>query len=84
LDADVKDHEPRRALLGGDDGLEIIRPLIAQGFSFLKPGGQMMLEIGYRQANAVRDLFASNGFIDIEIRQDFGGHDRMIAARKGQ
>jgi release factor glutamine methyltransferase len=84
LDADVKDHEPRRALLGGDDGLEIIRPLIAQGFSFLKPGGQMILEIGYRQADAVRELFKSNGFIDIEIRQDFGGHDRMIAARKGQ
>jgi release factor glutamine methyltransferase len=84
LEADVKDHEPRLALLAGDDGLDVIRPLITDGFHFLKPGGWLMLEMGYKQSQAVKKLFEENGFIDIEIRQDFGGHDRMIAARKGK
>jgi release factor glutamine methyltransferase len=79
----VKNHEPRQALLAGEDGLDVIRPLIADSRRFLKPGGCLMLEIGYRQGHAVTALLRTHGYDDIEIRKDFSGHDRMVAARRG-
>jgi len=81
LMADVKKHEPRTALVGGADGLDIIRPLIRGAKPFLKRGGRLLLEIGYRQADVLREELSANGFSDIHIRKDFAGHDRLVAAR---
>ena len=74
--------EPPSALVAGDDGLDDIRLLVTEGFKRLNPGGWMLLEHGYDQGDAVRDLFARAGWLNIETRKDYGGNDRMTLARK--
>ncbi|PSF15076.1 peptide chain release factor N(5)-glutamine methyltransferase [Marinobacter shengliensis] len=74
--------EPPSALVAGDDGLDDIRLLVTEGFKRLNPGGWMLLEHGYDQGDAVRDLFAKAGWLNIETRKDYGGNDRMTLARK--
>lgn len=74
--------EPSSALVAGDDGLDDIRLLVTEGFKRLNPGGWMLLEHGYDQGDAVRDLFARGGWLNIETRKDYGGNDRMTLARK--
>lgn len=74
--------EPSSALVAGDDGLDDIRLLVTEGFKRLNPGGWMLLEHGYDQGDAVRDLFARAGWLNIETRKDYGGNDRMTLARK--
>jgi release factor glutamine methyltransferase len=83
LDRNVKEYEPQRALLAGDDGLDVLRRVIQQTDAFLKPAGALMLEIGYQQASAVTDLIRQTGqFHDFEVHKDFQGHDRVVVARK--
>ncbi len=74
--------EPESALVAGEDGLDDIRLLVTQGLNWLNPNGWMLLEHGYDQGDAVRDLFAKAGWRNIETRQDYGGNDRMTLARK--
>ncbi|MDX5441661.1 MAG: peptide chain release factor N(5)-glutamine methyltransferase [Alteromonadaceae bacterium] len=74
--------EPSSALVAGDDGLDDIRLLVTEGFKRLNPGGWMLLEHGYDQGDAVRDLFARVGWLNIETRKDYGGNDRITLARK--
>ncbi|WP_372966502.1 peptide chain release factor N(5)-glutamine methyltransferase [Marinobacter sp.] len=73
--------EPSSALVAGDDGLDDIRLLVIQGLNRLNAGGWMLLEHGYDQGEAVRDLFASAGWLNIETRKDYGGNDRMTFAQ---
>lgn len=81
LDKNVKDYEPRQALYGGSEGLDIISKVIGQAPSFLKAGGAVMLEIGYGQGQAVRGLFDAAGcFADIKIEKDFHNNDRIASA----
>ncbi|WP_262492557.1 peptide chain release factor N(5)-glutamine methyltransferase [Marinobacter sp. AL4B] len=74
--------EPASALVAGNDGLDDIRLLVTQGLGWLNAGGWMMLEHGYDQGDAVRDLFTQAGWRNIETRKDYGGNDRMTLARK--
>lgn len=74
--------EPSSALVAGDDGLDDIRLLVTEGLKRLNPEGWMLLEHGYDQGEAVRDLFAAAGWRNIETRKDYGGNDRMTLARK--
>ena len=74
--------EPASALVAGDDGLDDIRLLVTQGLAWLNGDGWMMLEHGYDQGEAVRELFACAGWRNIETRKDYGGNDRMTLARK--
>ncbi|MBI2438357.1 MAG: peptide chain release factor N(5)-glutamine methyltransferase [Lentisphaerae bacterium] len=80
----VRDYEPTEALLGGADGLCVIRPLIAQAFPALKPGGTLFLEIGCDQGQAVREIAHSAGFHDIQVHPDLAGKDRIMRARKSK
>ncbi|MBN7771500.1 peptide chain release factor N(5)-glutamine methyltransferase [Marinobacter daepoensis] len=73
--------EPASALVAGDDGLDDIRLLVTEGGSRLSPGGWMLLEHGYDQAEAVRNLFAEAGWHSIDSLKDYGGNDRMTLAR---
>ena len=82
LDRSVRDFEPRAALLGGSDGLAVIRPLMAQAFQALKPGGVFFLEIGEDQGAAVLELACAAGFREIKVRPDLAGKDRMVRAEK--
>ena len=83
LDTNVKDYEPRQALLAGADGLNVYRRIAAQVGEFLKPDGALILEIGYTQGAAVRELLESTGlFQQIRIDNDLAGHERMVIAQR--
>lgn len=81
LDPEVKDHEPRLALDGTEDGLAFYRRLAAECGAFLNPGGRIYFEIGYDQGAAVKELLEAAGFIETEIIKDIPGQDRVAAAR---
>ena len=75
--------EPAMALEAGEDGLVFYRGLAALHYrQALRPGGVLVLEIGWQQRQAVMELLAGNGWADIECRKDYGGNDRCIFARR--
>ncbi len=82
LDAGVADWEPSNALFAGSDGLDDIRTLAAGAADRLRPGGSLVLEIGADQGRAVDDLLHRADFVDVEIRPDFSGRDRVAVARR--
>ncbi|UCF14394.1 MAG: peptide chain release factor N(5)-glutamine methyltransferase [Phycisphaerales bacterium] len=83
LATNVKDYEPKSALLAGADGLDIYRRLIDKVDQFLKPGAVLMLEIGYAQGPAARDLLVQTGaFGEVKIEKDTHDNDRVVTAMK--
>ena len=76
-------YEPEFALTSGEDGLDALRCIIPQACLFLVDDGWLLVEHGYDQAGAVRDLFNQHGYRDIETRQDLAGHSRITMGRKG-
>ncbi len=82
LDPCVRDHEPRLALDGGPDGLAFYRRIAAGVGPFLKPGGSVLVEIGNTQADAVRSLFAAQGYEAGPAIKDMAGQPRVVVARK--
>ena len=75
--------EPAMALEAGEDGLAFYRGLAALHYrQALRPGGVLVLEIGWQQRQAVMELLAGNGWTDIECRRDYGGNDRCIIAHR--
>ena len=73
--------EPESALVAGADGLDDLREIVAQAPHHLNAGGWLMLEHGYDQAPAVRDLLLTAGFEQIESRKDLGAHERITLGR---
>ena len=73
--------EPRLALDGGKDGLDAIRAIIAYAPRLLRPGGWLVLEMDEGQGRPVRKLCERDGFIDIEIRRDIHGLERVALGR---
>lgn len=71
--------EPVAALIGGMDGLEAIRAIIAQAPAHLKPGGRLMFEHGYDQAEACRELLRRSGFSEVNSVPDLAGILRVTA-----
>jgi len=83
LDKNVKEYEPESALLAGADGLDVYRRIIKKVDEFLKPGAALMLEIGYAQGPAVRELLEQTGaFVEIKIEKDPQDNDRVVTALK--
>lgn len=79
LPADVKDHDPLRALSGGSDGLDAYRAIAKDAASHLEPGGVVAVEIGSRQKADVVAIFSEYGFgLDAE-KSDLGGRDRAVS-----
>jgi release factor glutamine methyltransferase len=76
---DVRDFEPRLALDGGEDGLDLVRRIVAGAREYLGPGGVLAVEVGHDQAPRTRQLFEQAGFHDIEHRRDYGGRDRVVS-----
>lgn len=73
--------EPLSALTSGADGLEDLRLIIAQAPSYLAADGWLLLEHGFDQAYAVRDLLQQTGFIDVHSQRDLSGHERISLGR---
>lgn len=83
LEPEVRDHEPRLALDGSQDGLKFYRILASEGKRFLKPGGAVYFEIGWDQAQAVSALLEQEGFARIRTVKDMAGMDRVVGAVLG-
>jgi release factor glutamine methyltransferase len=79
---DVLGWEPHGALFSGPDGLDDMRLIVSQALDWLRPGGVLLVEFGYRQAPAVLELLASAGYGEFGIRQDLAGRDRIAYARR--
>ena len=79
LSVDVRDYEPALALFSGPDGLDTLRRLVPAALEALRPGGQLLCEIGYAQGAAVRALFERAGFEQVDVLQDLGRRDRVVA-----
>jgi len=83
LPREIKAFEPPGALLGGEDGLDLIRPLIRQAPQYVRGGGWVLLEVGDQQARQVTALLQQTGAYDrIESLQDFSGMERVVRARR--
>lgn len=83
LDPEVSLFEPRMALDGGEDGLEVIRRLIAQVAErrALAAEGSLYLEVGHDQADDVRGLLVAHGFEDVDARNDYANIPRVVRGR---
>lgn len=79
LDPNVRDFEPKGALVGGEDGLDFYRMIAAQGPARLNNGGAILVEIGYDQGETVAALFAQT-FQQVSCRKDLAGRNRVIIA----
>jgi release factor glutamine methyltransferase len=83
LPTEVRDHEPHSALFGGGTGVEIYARLIEQAGAKLRPGGVLVLELGYNFADAVRKMFhMEHRWANISITNDLAGIPRVIAAER--
>jgi release factor glutamine methyltransferase len=74
-------HEPKQALTSGADGLDDIRQIIAQAPDFLAKNGWLLLEHGYEQAAAVRDLLTQRGFVQVQSKLDLAGVERCSGGK---
>lgn len=79
LDPDVQNWEPKIALTSGGDGLESYRILIRHASKFMNSGGRLIVEIGYKQGQPVRNMFEQSGFAKVEISKDINGKNRVIS-----
>lgn len=81
LQPEVREWEPRAALDGGPDGLDCYRRLIPAAPNHLKPGGWLLVEVGIGQAEAVQELFARAGFIELFVAQDPNLIERVVGGK---
>ena len=72
--------EPRLALVGGPDGLNLIRELATQAPGYLTSGGRLIIEHGYDQGEAVRNILRDSGFVNAVTYRDYGGNERVTSA----
>lgn len=79
----IRDHEPRLALDGGPDGLDVYRALLLDAVMVLKPGGGVFLEIGDEQGPALRDMLEEYGFTEVAVVKDYAGRDRFATGVQG-
>jgi len=80
LPIDIRDHEPRHALVAGPEGTEVLEKIAEDGYWWLGVGGYLLCEIGETQGPAMEVSF---GAFDRGIRRDLAGRDRYVVARKG-
>lgn len=83
LAVEIREYEPRLALLAGKDGLAVYEPLIREAREWLKPGGGIALEISSRTLEGVQNLLRQSGFGNIQVLEDLGRQPRAIIATEG-
>lgn len=80
LSPQVRDYEPFSALDGGDDGLKFYREITSNSKKYLKKNGMLFFEIGYNQAEALKEIFDKNNFKGVHVVKDLAGLDRVVYA----
>ena len=83
LQPEIREYEPRRAVLAGADGLEAIAVVAAAAYAALTENGALALEVGAGQAGAVAELLVDLGFMQVEGRQDLAQIPRVVLGRMG-
>jgi release factor glutamine methyltransferase len=81
VDPAVRRHEPPEALFSGPTGLEALQAIAADAPGHLRPGGWLVVEHGDTQGEAVRALFMTAGFQDVQTFRDLGGRERCTEGR---
>lgn len=76
---EVREHEPRLALDGSEDGMIFYRRIINESRAHLKGGGMLFFEIGYDQGTAVRELMERAGYLEVKVSKDYSGLDRVVS-----
>lgn len=79
VEESVRAWEPPAALFAGADGLDDIRIIVDQATRWLCPSGLLVVEMGYQQADAVKQLFVDAGFGDVVVHRDVAGHNRFVS-----
>lgn len=83
LMTEVKEHEPKTALVAEDNGYFFYKKIIDEGKNYLVSGGVVLFEAGYNQAQNIGELFKQDGnYKDIEIFKDYAGIERVVTAVK--
>ena len=82
LDPEVRDHDPLLALDGGPDGLDPYRIILGEAGRLLAPGGLLVVEIGYDQAQDVKDLAGAHGLEILKVAHDLSGSPRCVALKR--
>lgn len=82
LSREVFEHDPHIALTPGGDGLGPYREISTKALAHLNPSGHLMVEIGWQQGPAVKELFNTAGLTDVRILPDMDGRDRVVQATK--
>jgi release factor glutamine methyltransferase len=80
MQREVRDFEPHLALFGGESGCEVYQRIVAGAPRVLRPGGWLILELGYRSLESVRSMLGN--WADIRVQPDLAGIPRVIAARR--
>ncbi len=80
LQPEVRDFEPRSALAGGADGLDIVRLVVEDSSQVLCPGGVLLVEIGHDQAKRVAKFFGKDVWQEVEFLRDLQNIDRVVRA----
>ncbi len=82
LAPEISLYEPRRALDGGIDGLQVYKALVPAALKALKQGGFLAVEVGYGQSEQVIRIFESSGYANFEKREDLSGVERIVVGTK--
>jgi len=82
LEPEVREHDPREALVCGDDALAAIKKLVEQGNKCLAPGGWLLFEHGMGQESAVRELLTGAGYSELRSTEDLTGTPRVCEGRR--
>ena len=81
LPTEVRDHDPREALAGGVDGLDVVRRIVASASAHLRPGGGLFLEVGADHGEAARRLLEQESSWDeVLVTPDLAGRERFVVA----
>ena len=78
---EIREYEPREALVAGPTGLEAIEALLAKVAELERRPGAVALEVGAGQADAVVGLVSAAGFGEVEKRRDLSGIERVVVGR---
>ncbi len=79
MQREVREWEPHVALFAGHSGLEIYRRLLAGAEVALKPGGRLLMELGYQSLEGVREMLATR-WTEVDVKSDLAGWPRVIGA----
>jgi release factor glutamine methyltransferase len=82
LSPEVRDHEPWVALVPGATGLEAYRAVAESAFRLLRPGGRLVVELGFKREAGAREAAARAGLTGLEVREDLRGIPRVLVAKR--